>query len=203
MASAPDPDLPDPDLPEQPEIPYVHGRDLVPIRHRATSKPNTRLELLFAEEDQLRDEIRDLDQQMLDLAARRQQVLQRVRKVHDQVRPVYSACRGRRRRQVTHEPPLPPVAEHPVLVIGRELRTLCLTFLRQAARALSLRSLHAQLHRAGYAVHHPHPAKALADALGHEADHRRCARVRRGVYALCDAPPDPNGGDTPVALPDW
>jgi hypothetical protein len=197
MAHTPDPDSVDPF-----GVPYVHGRDLVPIRRQPRTKPNPRLDRLFAEEDQLRDEIRQLDQQMLDLAARRQHLLQRVRAVHNEIRPIHAICRGRRRRHVTYEPGLPPIVERPTLVSGRELRALCLVFLRQAARALSLRDLHAQLHRAGYAVHHSHPAKALADALGHETDRRRCTRVKRGVYAVTGFDPDNTHLDT-VALPDW
>lgn len=197
MAPPPDPDAVDPS-----GLPYVHGRDLVPIRRQPRTKPNARLDRLFAEEDQLRTEIRELDQHMLDLAARRQYLLQRVRAVHNEIRPVHAVCRGRRRRHVTCEEALPTIAEQPTLVIGRELRALCLVFLRQAARALSLRDLHAQLHRAGYAIRHAHPAKALADALGHEADRRRCTRVKRGVYAVTGTDLDSSQLDT-VALPDW
>jgi hypothetical protein len=195
--------LPNPDTPEEPGVPHIQGRDLVPIRRNPGLERNIRLQRLFAEEDDLRDEIQHIDQQMLDLAARRQQLLYRVSRVHDEVRPVYHGCRGRRRRRVSGEPPLPPVAENPTLVIGRELRAICLVFLHQAGRALSLRSLHAQVHRAGYAVAHAHPAKALADAMGHEVDANRCTRMRRGIYALAH-PPGEHGESLPdVALPDW
>jgi hypothetical protein len=194
---------PDPDLPEEPSAPYTHGRDLVPIRRNPRRIPNARLERLFTEEDQLRDEIRDVDQQLLDLTARRQHLLERTRRVHNEIRPVHYAWCGRRRRHVADEEPLPPTAEHPTLLIGRELRAMCLVFLRQAKRALSLRALHAQLHRAGYAIAHAHPVKALADAIGHEADANRCTRVRRGVYAPPPPAPGSDGYEPAVALPDW
>lgn len=218
MAAQPDPSMPDPERcdpqphdpqrpnPEHPAnsgLPYVHGRDLVPIRRRPPRIPNPRLERLLAEEDQLRAEIRAIDQQLLDLADRRQRLLSRVRDVHEEVRPIHQGCRGRRRRRVVNEPPLPPTAAEPVMVFGRELRALCLTFLRQAARALSLRALHAQLHRAGYAIDHHHPAKALADAMGHEVDAERCTRVRRGLYALSKSHATHDGQGPPTALPDW
>lgn len=199
----PDPPRPAPELAANSGLPHVHGRDLVPIRRRPPRIPNPRLERLLSEEDQLRDEIRAIDQQLLDLTERRQRLLSRVRDVHEEVRPIHQGCRGRRRRRVVNEPPLPPTAAEPVLVFGRELRALCLAFLQQAARALSLRALHAQLHRAGYAIDHHHPAKALADALGHEADAERCTRVRRGVYALSKAHAAHDEQGPPTALPDW
>jgi hypothetical protein len=196
-----DADLPEPaDDGEQTNSSYVHGRDLVPMRRQPTR--NYRIRQLLGQEDQLRDEIRQLDQQMLDLAARRQTLLDRAKRLHHEIRPTYASCRGRRRRNVTDEAPLPPVAANPTHVMGRELRALCLTFLQQAGRALALRELHAQIHRAGYAIFHPHPVKALADALGHEADAQRCRRVRRGVYSLNSRPPS-LGTDFRVALPDW
>lgn len=193
----------DPDLPEEPGKPYIHGRDLVPIRRNPQRIPNARLEALFHEEDQLRAQIRAIDQQLLDLAARRQRLLDRVRDVHNQVRPVRPDWRGRRRRHVADDQPLPPTADQPTLLIGRELRAICLVFLRQARRALSLRALHAQLHRAGYAIAHAHPVKALADAMGHEADAKRCTRVKRGVYAPSPAVGHPGQDEATVALPDW
>jgi hypothetical protein len=104
---------------------------------------------------------------------------------------------------VSNEPTLPPTAEDPIPVIGRELRALCLVFLKQAAGALSLRNLHAQLHRAGYAIAHSQPVKALADAMGHEVDAKRCTRVKRGCYASSPPAGDADAHGLTAALPDW
>ena len=98
--------------------------------------------------------------------------------------PIWKRCAGRRRRAVSHEEPLPPTAAKPMWLWGRELRAVCLALLRTAQGALSLRQLHVLLHRAGYAIAHRTPVKALADALGHEADVGRARRVARGCYAV-------------------
>jgi hypothetical protein len=45
------------------------------------------------------------------------------------------------------------------------------------------------LHRLGYLIAHPHPAKALADALGHEADAGRAIRVERATYRAAASEP--------------
>lgn len=180
----------------------IHGRDLVPIRRLNDGRRvNRRIQRLLTQESHVRDQIRQLDQQLLDIAAKRQQLLQQARRLNDRIRPVFHQCQGRRRRHVSHEAPLPPTAATPTLISGRELRAICLIFLRQAGRALTLRDLHIQLHLAGYAVHHRHPAKALADALGHETDAQRCHRVKRGVYTVTS--PGKNTDEAPVALPDF
>ena len=115
--------------------------------------------------------------------------------VHDELRPCYGGARGRRRRAVTDEEPLPPADDHAEWLSGRELRAICLSFLRRAAgRALTLRQLHCLLHRAGYAIAHYHPVKVLADALGHEADAGRVRRIRRATYGVPK--------DTPGHAPD-
>jgi hypothetical protein len=78
---------------------------------------------------------------------------------------------------------LPPVPEGAVFLRGRRLRALCLAILARLG-PLPLPELHALLHRHGFAVAHDHPVKALADALGHEADGGRARRIARGVYEL-------------------
>jgi hypothetical protein len=60
---------------------------------------------------------------------------------------------------------------------------VCLAIL-SALGPQALPDLHAMLHRAGFAVANDLPVKALADALGYEADGGRARRVSRGVYAL-------------------
>jgi chorismate mutase len=181
---------------------YIHGRDLVPIRRLQDGRRvNRRIQRLLTQEDHLRDQIRQLDQQLLEIAAKRQQLLQQAKRLNDKIRPVFHECQGRRRRHVSHEEPLPPTTAKPTLISGRELRAICLVFLRQAGRALTLRDLHIQLHLAGYAIEHRHPAKALADALGHETDAQRCHRVKRGVYTVRS--PARRTDQPPVALPDF
>jgi hypothetical protein len=101
---------------------------------------------------------------------------------------------------VTGEEPLPPVPKKAPRLFGRELRSICLGFLARARSALTLRQLHILLHRAGYLIDHAHPAKALADAMGYEADAGRLERVARGSYAL--AGPG-EAGWTFDTIPDW
>ena len=187
-----------PDLPE-PRVPHVHGRDLVPLRVHARRFPDARQQHLFAREDAARARIAELDKQLVDLSIERKALMAEIHAVHDQLRPCYGRARGRRRRAVTDEEPLPPADEQAEWLSGRELRAICLSFLKRAGRALTLRQIHCLLHRAGYAVAHYHPVKALADALGHEADAGRVSRVRRATYATPGVPPD---DDLEPALPD-
>jgi hypothetical protein len=177
-----------------PAIPYVHGRSLVPIRVQPRKYDNPIHRVLFEQEDAVRKRIKELDQLVLDLSAERRQLLQRIKQIHDDLRPSFDGARGRRRRAVTHEEPLPPVADDAVHLIGRALRAVCITLLREAERPLTLRELHVLLHRLGYLVAHEHPAKALADALGHEADAGRAIRTERATYRAVAGPP---GEDKP------
>jgi hypothetical protein len=184
-----------------PRIPYVHGRDLVPIRTHPRRLRHAVHEQLFAAEDRIRARIEEIDQTVVDLATERKALLDELRDLHDELRPPLRLCRGRRRRAVSHEEPLPPVADDATWVWGRELRSLCLAILRRARKPLTLRHLHVLLHRAGYAIEHHHPAKALADALGHETDAGRAVRHARATYTVAD-----NALGTPAAaslIPDW
>lgn len=69
---------------------------------------------------------------------------------------------------------------------GRKLRAACREILQRRGPT-PLVEIHAQLHREGYAVQHPHPVKALADALGYDTDQGRVRRNQRGVYELIAA----------------
>jgi hypothetical protein len=178
-------------------IPYVHGRDLIPIRRQPRRFKNAHHEHLFAEEDQLRARLDEVDAELVALTEERRELLQGIRDVHDRIRPAWSHTRGRRRRQVAQEEPLPPTPVKPTWVFGRDLRAICLAFLSRARAALTLRQLHALLHRSGYAIDHRLPVKVLADALGYEADHGRVRRVQRATYTLTDAEHAPTS-----ALPD-
>jgi hypothetical protein len=189
--------------PEEPRIPYVHGRDLVPIRRQPRRVPDHRHERLFAEEDRLRADIDDVDRQLVELTERRRHLLDDLGRLHEELRPPWRDTAGRRRRRVSHEEPLPPTAESPIWLWGRELRAVCLSLLRRAQASLTLRQLHGLIHRTGYAISHHHPVKALADALGHESDVGRAVRVARGTYGT-GRMDGPGTGDSPaLALPDW
>ena len=184
-----------------PAVPYVHGRHLVPIRVAPRTRPNHRIERLLAEEDHARQRIDTIDQALVDLAAERRTLLERIRDLQHELRPPLTDHRGRRRRQVSHEEPLPPIDGDPTWLSGRELRAICLAFLRRSRVATTLRQLHVLLHRAGYAIASAYPAKTLADALGFETRAGRTTRTRRATYQLADhdwavAPP-------PGSLPDW
>lgn len=85
---------------------------------------------------------------------------------------------------------LPPVSASAQHLRGRRLRSACLALLGRVGRC-PLPELHALLHRLGYAVAGDHPAKAIADALGHETDAGRAHRVQRGVYELPAGSPRP------------
>jgi hypothetical protein len=194
----PDPDH-NPQLPE-PRVPHVHGRDLVPLRTSPRRFADARQQHLLAREDAARARIAELDQELVELSIGRKALLAEIHAVHNELRPCYGGARGRRRRAVTDEEPLPPADEHAEWLSGRELRAICLSFLKRAQQALTLRQIHSLLHRTGYAIAHYHPVKVLADALGHEADAGRVNRVRRATYCLAgQTPPD----DIEAALPDW
>ncbi|MEA3214935.1 MAG: hypothetical protein QOJ19_1091 [Acidimicrobiia bacterium] len=179
---------------------YVHGRDLLPIRIGTPRRPNPRIKRLLAAEDRLRQRVAKLDRLLVRLSIERRRLLHDIAHVHDELRPSAIGARGRRRRALSFEEPLPPTAKRPTQLWGRALRAVCLAFLQQAKTPLTLRQLHATLHRAGYAIAHAHPAKALADALGHEADHGRAKRVARATYAA--APPGHMEAPS-TTLPDW
>lgn len=80
---------------------------------------------------------------------------------------------------------LPPVAHDATPLWGRRLRSVCITLLRRSGR-LSLVDLHVLLHRHGYVLANETHVKALADAMGYEADQGRVRRVHRGVYEVTD-----------------
>lgn len=188
--------------PDDPRIPYVHGRDLVPLRREPQRGRNAWRERRHQEEDRLRAAIDDVDRQLVELTERRRDLLDRLGRLHDEIRPIWATCAGRRRRAVSHEEPLPPTAEKPLWLWGRELRAVCIALLRQAQGALSLRQLHVLLHRAGYAIAHRAPVKALGDALGHEHDVGRARRVARGRYASA-GPVELPEDLLPSMVPDW
>src|SRR3954451_4906094 len=163
-------------------IPYVHGRDVVPIRRQPRRHLHAVHERLFAREDDVRARINAIDDELVALSQERRALLDELGSLHEQLRPRWTGTRGRRRRVISHEEPLPPTAEQPTPLSGVELRAICLGFLHKARGPLTLRQLHVLIHRAGYLIASWHPVRALAAALGHEADVGRLQRVRRGTY---------------------
>ena len=193
--------VPNDNPPPTTRIPYVHGRHLVPIRAQPRTRPNHRIDGLLAEEDHARSRIEAIDQALVDLAAERRTLLERIRDLQHELRPPLTNLRGRRRRKVSHEEALPPVAAEPTWLSGRELRAICLAFLCRLRAPTTLRTLHVLLHRAGYAVASAYPAKTLADALGYETRAGRTARTARATYHIIHRAPEP--GPSPSTLPDW
>ncbi len=135
--------------------------------------------------ERLAQRLAELDTQMAEIVRQRREValdLHRYRRL---------LCRTLRRpgRQPAPDASdaLPPIHHEATWLSGRRLRSVCLAFLDRMG-AMSLKELHAHLHRYGFAVGNVLPVKALADALGYEADHGRAGRVSRGVYE-CLVPP--------------
>jgi hypothetical protein len=132
--------------------------------------------------DQLLEAIADLDRELADLSARRRALRHEVRQLHRRIAPNLARRAGRCPGPDGREQ-LPPVRRNAVALWGRRLRTACLAILERCG-PLPLVELHAELHRRGYVLANPNHVKALADALGHEADNGRVRRIRRGVYEL-------------------
>src|SRR4051812_7075614 len=122
-------------------IPYVHGRDILPIRRQPRRHPHAIHERLFAREDAVRARINELDGQLVALSEERRALLDEIGSLHEQLRPRWTGTRGRRRRVISHEEPLPPTGEQPTPLCGVELRAICIAFLRKATGPLTLRQL--------------------------------------------------------------
>src|SRR4051812_2458010 len=109
------------DYPDE-RIPYVHGRDVLPIRRQPRRLAHAVHEQLFAREDDIRARIDELDDQFVALSEERRALLDELGSIHEELRPRWTGTRGRRRRVISHEEPLPPTAEQPTLLSGVELR---------------------------------------------------------------------------------
>lgn len=138
--------------------------------------------------------LQDIDAQIASLTSQRLEVLRSVDRARDELWPIVPTRKSRRPPLVGHRA-LPPAAADARGLYGRPLRGYCRRLLRTYGD-LALPELHALLHQYGYEIAHPHPVKALSDAMGHEVACHRAKRVRRGVYAI---EPD---GTTPWHLGD-
>lgn len=125
-----------------------------------------------------------LDYRLKTIADERISLLHELEELRDELWPPMLDCRVAR-PPAFDEVPIPPARANAIQVNGKHLRWICLVLLARHGQQ-ELRDIHALLHQYGYRIAHHHPVKALADALGFEADRGRAQRVRRGVYALAE-----------------
>ena len=143
--------------------------------------------MLEARRQRAVDALDALDRESVDWMRRKQAADREALAVHDLLWPAIPDGWARRPPR-PDQAPLPPVATDARPLFGRHLRRVCLSLLHQHGE-LALRDLHLLLILHGFTLTGSAPVKALADALGHEHDHGRVVRVRRGVYA----PTNPDG----------
>lgn len=136
--------------------------------------------------DELRRTVADYDRQLDALSKARRAAAQEL-KAHRRRLLTRLASRGRQPGR-DGSVQLPPVPHGATWVTGRRLRALCIAILHRFG-PLTLAELHALLHRTQFAVASGYPAKALADACGHEHDVGRARRLERGRYEALVAPP--------------
>lgn len=138
----------------------------------------------IAQRDQLSATIERLDRLLSRIVQRRRDLLDERTALDRRISPNLTHRRG---RQPTPDgrTALPPVHADAKPLWGRRLRAACRAVLLKAGE-LSLVDLHAMLHHQGYVLANTNHVKALADAMGYEADAGRVRRVARGVYAMPD-----------------
>lgn len=139
--------------------------------------------------NRLSDRIAELDAQLLRLSRQRRDTALELKHHRRRLWPALHRCG--RQPAPDGGVQLPPVPSSAQYLWGRRLRSTCLALLTRLGPC-ALPDLHAVLHRLGFAVAGRYPAKALADALGHETDAGRVVRVRRGVYETPAGTPAPN-----------
>jgi hypothetical protein len=137
--------------------------------------------------ERLDEELRDLDRQLGVLAQRRRAVAAERLRLHRILWPVIHKKRGRQPRP-DGGVALPALPANATWLYGRRLRGVCLAILG-ARGPLPLTELHAQLHRLGFGVDHPHAVKALAEAMAYETALGHAVRLKRGVYGLVPGTP--------------
>jgi hypothetical protein len=165
---------------------WQHYREHQPLRKIQRTPRQNRVRLQ-TERNLLMMEVADLDEQLATLTSRRIEALQGLDASREALWPRWPH-RGGRQPPDAEELPMPPAHPEAIELGGRSLRSCCRAILRTHGR-LQLRSLHALLHHYGYAVYSATPAKALADAMGHEVARGRVRRVARGIYEIDpDAP---------------
>lgn len=127
------------------------------------------------------DRIAELDRQLLSLSKQRRTIATELKQQRRRLWPrLYTRGRAPGPDGSVQLPPVPTDAH---FLWGRRLRSACRALLARLGET-TLVELHATLHRLGYAISSRTPVKALADALGYDADEGHVVRVRRGVYAL-------------------
>ena len=125
-------------------------------------------------------EMATLDAEAIARANRRRELLEKAKRLRDQVWPIIPHHHGRR-PPGPDERPLPPLVHDPEPLSGRRLRSVCLALLERYGE-LPLAELHSHLHMHGYVVAGPHGVKRLADALAYEVRRARAVRTKRGCY---------------------
>ncbi|MGE0879368.1 MAG: hypothetical protein AB7L13_16925 [Acidimicrobiia bacterium] len=146
------------------------------------------------------DELVDIDVDLAERANQRREHLAAMNAAHYELWPTVPGVWGRRPRR-PGEPPLAPIATSPDPVNGARLRYVCRCIVHRFGE-VTLPDLHSLVHLYGYVIASNHPTKALADAMGEEADTGRLVRVRRGTYGWPpEATPEP-GTETVWALGD-
>ena len=153
---------------------------VVPIRQQRRLDPAFRAKVT-AERAALIDQLRAIDRSLASLAKERRRLLERLAAQTAALWGPAQWSQGRRPGSDTVEDALPPLPEDAQWLVGRRLRAVCLRLLQRCG-VLPLRQLHALLHLHGFGVTGVNPVKALADALGHEADIGNAVREARGRY---------------------
>ncbi|MGD9754225.1 MAG: hypothetical protein AB7W59_24800 [Acidimicrobiia bacterium] len=151
---------------------------------------------------QLTQQIEELDRQLFEAAKRRRKLADQLEQNH---RRLYRTLSGIGRAPGPDGGvQLPALPDDPRYLWGRRLRSTCRAILSRIGRA-TLVDLHVTLHRLGFGVASLTPVKALADALGYDADAGHVNRVRRGTYELPPGAPRPTrfwrGGPPIGAIP--
>lgn len=140
---------------------------------------------------ELAEQIAELDRQLFDVIEQRRKLADQL---ESQRRRLYRRLVDRGRAPAADGGvQLPPLPDEAPFLWGRRLRSTCRAILSRLGQA-TLVELHITLHRLGYGVASRTPVKALADALGYDADVGNVDRVRRGVYRF------PPGAAPPTRL---
>lgn len=187
-----------PTSPVQPSSPFAHrpargpststSRRLGPNRRHSRLSRLNRIQL-HVRRDQLHADLATLDGSLQELTASRLALLAELGELRERLWPVVPGKRGRRPPAVD-QASLAAISPDAEPLWGDGLRWVALGLLERHGRT-SLRDLHDLIHRYGYCIDSRTPVKALADALGHEADVGRARRVARGVYELAGRIPLP------------
>lgn len=135
-------------------------------------------------EAEVRTKIHALDAELGQLYRERKLLVEQLRS-HERRLRVRLGRPGRRPAPDGSEE-LPPLPVDVTWLYGRRLRAVCLQLLVRLG-PMRLVELHRLLHRHHFAVASRHAVKALADALGYEADEGRARRIRRGTYEASPA----------------